>query len=233
MKVLPFWIWFTISKKKSQEELYRTDRQGAPDLKKSPYQFGQRLTLPQNYWDGGPWAMPKYKISADDPGGPKSRLFIRLQQMGCDRSRPFYIPRRFFPRGSGLNWRYEILRRRFELSTDDAKLVISIEEEKEYTDSALKVAKHRERQDIESVLTLPGGDCQGMSFECYKALKEMFPYAEVLRIPKEPEDFWPTELVTFFRRTNYLGRTWNVPHRPPRNVTFLPLKEASQPQPAM
>lgn len=235
VKELPFWAWFHIAKKITEGKLYKVDRNGSPVFTKPPYKFGQRIILPQNYWDDSPWAMPDFNITADDPGGARSRLYVYLQgTKGRDWSRIYYThPQRFFPRGSGLNWRYELLRRQYGLSAEDSKLVISIEEGKEYSDSNLKVAKFRERQDIEASLALPGGTCQGMSLEGYKALKEMFPYAEVIRIPRQPESFWPTELVTFFRRTNYLGRTWNVPHRPPRNVTFLPLKEASRPQPAM
>lgn len=232
MKIF-FWVWYALISKIYEDRLYRTDRQGMSDLKKLPYRFGQRLTLPQNYWDGGPWAMPIERVSADDPGGLKSRLYVYLQHMGYGRNRPFYVPQHFFPRGSGLNWRYETLRGTYGLSPDDARLVISIEEGKEYSESALKVAKHRERQYIESILSLPGGDCQGMSFKCYKVLKQMFPHSEVIRIPREPEAFWPSELVTFFKGINFLGKTWDVPHRPPRNVTFLPLKEAPQPQPVM
>jgi len=126
-----------------------------------------------------------------------------------------------FPRGAGLKWRYEALRGRYGLSPDDARLVISIEDSKDYSENALKVAKHRERQMIEEILYRPPGECQGMSWEEYKTLRELFPKAQTSRIPGSLNSIWPSELVTFFEGRNLLGKTFSIPHRPPSRQPSL------------
>ncbi|TET21352.1 MAG: hypothetical protein E3J71_10060 [Candidatus Stahlbacteria bacterium] len=67
--VLPFWAWYALVRRIYESKLTRTTRRGVPDQSKPPYRFGERITLPQTYWDGGAWAMPPKPISADDPGG--------------------------------------------------------------------------------------------------------------------------------------------------------------------
>jgi len=195
--IFPFWVWFALTKKIHQNVLHRTDRHGAPNLSKHPYEFGERIILPQTYWDGGVWAMPEDKVSADDPGDERSRLYVYLQGRGYGRSKPLFVSRHWFPRGTGLNWRYEALRSHYGLSPDDARLVISIEDGKDYSENALKVARHRERQMIEGILSRPPGEYQGMPWEEYKALREMFPQAQTIRIPRTLNSIWPPELVTF------------------------------------
>lgn len=159
--------------------------------------------------------MPPEPVSADDPGGARSRLYVYLQDRGYGRSKPLFVSQHWFPRGSGLKWRYEALRSRYGLSPDDARLVISIEDGKDYSENALKVARHRERQMIEEILSRPPGECQGMPWEEYKALREMFPEAQTIRIPRTLNSIWPSELVTFFEGRNLLGKTLSIPHRPP------------------
>jgi len=110
----------------------------------------------------------------------------------------YLYSRLWFPRGTGLKWRYEALRGRYGLSPDDARLVISIEDGKDYSENALKVARHRERQMIEEILFRPPGECQGMTWEEYKALRELFPDAQTIRIPRTLNSIWPRELATFF-----------------------------------
>lgn len=173
--------------------------------------------------------MPEDRISADDPGGGRARLYIYIQKLGFGRQKAFFVSRRYFPRGSGLNWRYEALRGTYGLSPDDARLVISIEEGKEYSESALKVAKYRERQSIEDILARPAKEAQDMTFEEFKFLREMFPSAQKIRIPRELATYWPPELVTYLTRNNFLGKVISVSSRPPSDVTF---SEAIQPSPA-
>ncbi|TKJ42835.1 hypothetical protein CEE36_06100 [candidate division TA06 bacterium B3_TA06] len=72
-----------------------------------------------------------------------------------------------FPRGAGLNWRYEALRGRYGLSPDNARLVISIEDGKDYSENALKVAKHRGAADnrgdpLSSAWRVSGDDLGGV-----------------------------------------------------------------------
>ena len=215
---LPFWIWYALAQRIYEGKLTRTTRRGVPDQAKAPYRFGERITLPQTYWDGGAWTMPTDPISTDDPGGARSRLYVYLQNRGYGRSKPLCVsPALGFPRGAGLNWRYEALRGRgrYGLSPDDARLVISIEDGKDYSENVLKVAKHRERQMIEEILSRPPGECQGMPWEEYKALRELFPQAQTIRIPRTLNSIWPSELVTFFKGRNLLGKTFSIPHRPP------------------
>ncbi|MBA7679074.1 hypothetical protein ES703_87357 [subsurface metagenome] len=197
MKDIPFWAWYTLARRIYEGKLTRTTRRGVPDQSKPPYRFGERIILPQTYWDGGVWAMPPEPVSADDPGGPRSRLYVYLQNRGYSRCKPLFVSRHWFPRGSGLNWRYEALRGPYGLSPDDARLVISIENGKDYSENALKVAKHRERQMIEEILSRPPGEYQGMPWEEYKALRELFPQAQTIRIPRTLNSIWPPELVTF------------------------------------
>lgn len=199
--MLPFWAWFHIAKKIAQDDFPHTDKKGLPDLKKPSYRFGQRLTLPANYWDGGPWATPLKKVSSDDPGGPRSRLFVYLQG---ERVIRFYISNRFFPRGTGLNWRYEVLREFYGLSAEDARLVLGIEEGKEYSEPALWTARHRERKAIkEEIGSAPD--------PFIKSIREIYPYAEVVRVPTEFPPFWPADLVRFFEEKGLKGSTWWVP----------------------
>ncbi len=126
-----------------------------------------------------------------------------------------YPPALVPPRGTGLKWRYEALRGRYGLSPDDARLVISIEDGKDYSENALKVTKHREQQMTEEILSRPPGKCHGMSLEEFKALREMFPEAQAIRIPGSLNSIWPPELVTFFTRQGLLGKTFSVPCRSP------------------
>jgi len=93
--------------------------------------------------------------------------------------------------------------------------VISIGDGKDYSENALKVAKHRERQMIAEILSRPPGECQRMPWEEYKALREMFPDAQTIRIPRTLNSIWPSELVTFFEGRNLLGKTLSIPQRPP------------------
>lgn len=215
MKDIPFWVWYALARRIYKGKLTRTTRRGVPDQSKPPYKFGERIILPQTYWDGGVWAMPEGKVSADDPGGARSRLYVYLQDRSYGRSKPLFVSQLWFPRGTGLNWRYEALRVRYGLSPDDARLVISIEDGKDYSENALKVAKHREQQMIEEILSRPPGECQGMSWEEYKTLRELFPAAQTIRIPRTLDSIWPLELVTFFE-----GKQASLP--PPPHVTFSP-----------
>ncbi len=208
---LPFWAWFTLARRIHAGQLYRSNRKGARRKDLPPYRFGDRITLPQTYWDGGVWAVPSDPISTGDPGGARSRLYVWLQSRGYDRSKPLFVSQHYFPRGSGLKWRYEVLRGRYGLSPHDARLVISIEDGKDYSENALKVAKHREQQMIEEILSRPPGECQGMPWKEYKALKEMFPKAQTIRIPRTLNSIWPPELVTFFKKRNLLGKTFSIP----------------------
>ncbi|TET21441.1 MAG: hypothetical protein E3J71_09540 [Candidatus Stahlbacteria bacterium] len=212
---LPFWAWYALARHIYEGKLARTTCRGAPDQSKPPYRFGERITLPQTYWDGGVWAMPPDLVSADDPGSTRSRLYVYLQDRSYGRCKPLFVSRHWFPRGTGLKWRYEALRGRYGLSPDDARLVISIEDDKDYSENALKVAKHRERQMLEKILSRPPGLCQGMRFEEYKALRELFPQAQTIRIPRTLNSIWPPELVIFFEERNLLGKTFSFPQRPP------------------
>jgi len=211
----PFWVWFALARRIHADQLYRSDRKGAPRKDLPPYRFGDRITLPQTYWDGGAWAVPSDPISTGDPGGARSRLYVWLQSRGYGRAKPLFVSRRFFPRGTGLNWRYELLRRRFRVGADKARLVISIEDEREYTVSSLKVARHRERQALNDLLSKPGKDYQGLRVEEFRALRKMFPHAQTIRVPFTLDSLWPPALVTFFEERNLLGKTFSVPSRPP------------------
>jgi len=212
---LPFWTWYALTQRIYEGKLTRTTRRGVPDQSKPPYKFGDRIILPQTYWDGGAWAMPPDPVSTDDPGGARSRLYVYLQDRGYGRSRPLFVSQHWFPRGSGLKWRYEALRGRYGLSPEDARLVISIEDGKDYSENALKVVRHRERQMIKEILSRPPGECQRMPWEEYKALRELFPQAHTIRIPRALNSIWPSELVTFFEGRNLLGKTLSIPRRPP------------------
>lgn len=204
---LPFWAWFHIAKKLAEGDFPHTDKKGMPDLKKPSYRFGHRLTLPANYWDGGPWAMPLKKVSSDDPGGPRSRLFVYLQNIGLRR---FNALNRFFPKGTGLNWRYEILKGLYGLSAKDARLVLGIEEGKGYSESALWVARHRERNAIEEEI--------GVDPDPFlRAIRELYPYTKVIRVPTELPPYWPRIVVRFFAEKRLTGCTWWVP-RPKNHV---------------
>lgn len=221
MKQLPFWAWFHIAKKISEAGFPHTDKKGMPDLKKPSYRFGNRLTLPQNYWDGGPWALPLKKVSADDPGGPRSRLFVYLQRIGLRR---FYALNRFFTRGTGLNWRYETLRGLYGLSPEDTRLVIRIEEGKEYSESALCTARHRERKVIEEEI--------GVDPDPFlRAIRELYPYAEVIRVPTELPPCWPRIVVRFFEEKGLKGSTWWVPRPKNRVRVFEPETPPTAPSP--
>lgn len=214
---MPFWAWFHIAKKISEGDFSHTDKKGLPDLKKPPYRFGQRLTLPANYWDGGPWAMPLEKVSWDDPGGPRSRLFVFLQNEGLKR---FYALNRFFPRGTGLNWRYEILRGLYGLSAEDGRLVVSIEDGKEYSEAALWKARQRERELVGTALfriSAPGA----------RAIRTMFPRAKVIRVPEVFEGFWPPEVVRFLEILGLQGKTMWIP-RPKKDVRILGASSPSE-----
>ncbi len=217
MNRLPsFWIWYALARRIYEGKLTRTTRRGVPDQSKPPYRFGDRIILPQTYWDGGVWAMPPDPVSADDSGSTRSRFYVYLQNRSYGRCKPLFVSRLWFPpRGTGLKWRYEALRGRYGLSPDDARLVISIEDGKDYSENALKVARHRERQMIEEILSRPPGECQGMPWEEYKALREMFPQAQTIRIPRTLDSIWPSKLVTFFEGRNLLGKTFSLPRRPP------------------
>jgi len=93
--------------------------------------------------------------------------------------------------------------------------VISIEDEREYTVSSLKVARHRERQALNGLLSRPGKDYQGLRVEGFRALREMFPQAQTIRVPFTLDSIWPPALVTFFEERTLLGKTFSVPSRPP------------------
>jgi len=136
---------------------------------------------------------------------------VRCKTAG--RSKPLFVSQHYFPRGTGLKWRYEALRGRYGLSPDDARLVISIEDGKDYSENALKVAKHRERQMIEELLP-------GEAEPVLKLIREMFSKATVIRIPKEFPPYWDRELVTFFKAQNLPGSTWWVPRHTKNRVTF-------------
>ena len=76
--------------------------------------------------------------------------------------------------------------------------MISIEDGKDYSENALKVARHRERQMLEEILSRMPGECQGMPWKEYKALRALFPDAQTIRIPRTLNSIWPRELATFF-----------------------------------
>ncbi len=220
VKPLPFWVWFALAKRLHHSLLYRTDRHGAVDRASTPFKFGERITLPQTYWDGGVWAMPEGRVSADDPGEGRARLYIYLQNLGFGRQKPLFISRRYFPRGTGLNWRYEALRSTYGLSPDAARLVISIEEGKEYSESALWTARHRERETIKAILARPTMENQNMTFEEFKHLREMFPSSRKVRISHELPDFWAPQLASFLTKGSLLGKVITIPTRPPACKVF-------------
>lgn len=212
---LPFWVWFTLARRIHAGQLHRSDRKGAPRRNIPPYRFGDRITLPLTYWDGGAWAVQSDPISTGDPGGARSHLYVWLQSRGYGRAKPLFVARYFFQKGIGLNWRYRILRHELRVTPEVARAVLSIEDGKRYSESALTTATQRERQVVEMILSRSPGKCQGMSWMAYKALREMFPKAQTIRIPHTLNSIWPTKLVTFFEDRNLLGKTFSIPRRPP------------------
>ncbi|MBD3285818.1 hypothetical protein GF359_05090 [candidate division WOR-3 bacterium] len=216
----PFWVWFALAGKVQSGKLHHTDRHGAPDLSKPPYNFGDVVYVPKTYWDGGPWIVSHFtRISADDPVHKgRARLWVWFYSQGLvGRSYGFRMPRRWFPKPFGLAWRWDQLRNRFELSPIDALQVIQIEEATDISYEALRQRVARERKTIQEILEAsPRANApSNLVFDEWKLLVKMGLAGKQARLPLEADPIWPPQIGDIARRVALEGGLFRVPATPP------------------